>query len=344
MTAAILTGLAGCVAVTGPPKTHPIDEGMFVSIKGIDQWVTIRGSDTRNPVVLVLHGGPGTPSSQAAPAYAPWEKNYTVVQWDQPRSGATYAKNMDKDIGPLTIERYRNDGIAVTEYVLNRLHKDKAVLYGTSWGTILGLEMANARPDLFDGYVGVSQVAGPKGDLLGYQLALKAAQERGDAKAVNDLKRVGPPPYKTFADFLVRQTYTNPPGLPPTPQEQVAIAELIKQLSTPPDPNANYVPKGLPSYDGTKAFLETIALMYQQEFAWDPYKLTLSFNMPVVILNGDHDFNTPAQSAMDLCNAISAPVKHCEVIPGYGHGLVPGQIILDRVNQYILPTLQSKTK
>ncbi len=204
--------------------------------------------------------------------------------------------------------------------------------------------MANARPDLFDGYVGVSQVGGPKGDLLGYQLALKAAQDRGDAKAVKELERVGPPPYTKFEDLLVRQTYTNPPGLPPTPQEEAAIAKLIKALSTPPDPNAKYIPKGLPNYDGTKAFLDTIAAMFRQEFAWDPYKLNLKFKMPVVILNGDHDFNTPAETAMALCNAITAPVKHCEVIPGYGHGLVPADIILDRMDQYILPSVHPKTR
>jgi len=334
---------AACAEMSAPPVPQPIHEAAFVSINGVDQWITIRGSDAHNPVLLVLHGGPGIGSAQSAPSYTPWEKNYTVVQWDQPSSGATYAKNIGKDIGPLTIERYRRDGIAVTEYVLGRLHKRKAILYGTSWGTILGLEMANARPDLFEGYVGVSQVAGPKGDLLGYQLALKAAQDRGDQKAIKDLERVGPPPYSKFDDFIIRQTYTNAPGLPPTPQEQAAIAELIKSLTTPPDPNANYIAHGLPSYDGTKAFLETIALMYQEEFAWDPYKLKLNFNMPVVILNGDHDFNTPAETAIALCNAIAAPVKHCEAVPGYGHGLVPSQLILDRVDQYVLPTAKSQS-
>ncbi|HXZ69204.1 MAG TPA: alpha/beta hydrolase, partial [Alphaproteobacteria bacterium] len=281
---------------------------MFVPINGIDQWITIRSSDAHNPVLLVLHGGPGIPSSPGALVFAPWEKNYTVVQWDQPSTGATYAKNIGKDNGPLTIERYRRDGIAVTEYVLGHLHQHKAILYGTSWGTILGIEMAVARPDLFNGYVGVSQVGGPKGDILGYQLALKAARERSDAKAVKDLEGVGPPPYTRFEDFIVRQTYTNAPGLPPTPQEQEAIAALTKQATTPPDPNANYIAHGLPSYDGTKLFLDTIRAMFQQEMAWDPYKLSLKFKMPVVILNGDHDFNTPAQTAMELCNAISAPV------------------------------------
>jgi len=35
-----------------------------VRIGGIDQWVSIRGSDRRNPVLLYMHGGPGYVSSR----------------------------------------------------------------------------------------------------------------------------------------------------------------------------------------------------------------------------------------------------------------------------------------
>ncbi len=33
-----------------------IDEGMYVKIGGIDQWIQIRGQDRKNPVLLCLHG------------------------------------------------------------------------------------------------------------------------------------------------------------------------------------------------------------------------------------------------------------------------------------------------
>src|SRR5213075_3264337 len=40
-----------------------IDEARYLAIGGIEQWVTIRGQDRANPVLLFLHGGPGDVTS-----------------------------------------------------------------------------------------------------------------------------------------------------------------------------------------------------------------------------------------------------------------------------------------
>jgi hypothetical protein len=39
-------------------QTRRVEEASFVTIGGIEQWVTIRGDDDRKRVLL-LHGGPG---------------------------------------------------------------------------------------------------------------------------------------------------------------------------------------------------------------------------------------------------------------------------------------------
>ncbi|MCI3133386.1 hypothetical protein [Phenylobacterium aquaticum] len=104
-----------------------IDEGQFVSINGQEQWITIRGRDLKNPVLLILHGGPGFPMSFMAPVFAEWEKRFTLVQWDQPGGGATWSKN-EADPGPLTYARFVDDGIEVTEWVRRRLGAVSPVL------------------------------------------------------------------------------------------------------------------------------------------------------------------------------------------------------------------------
>jgi pimeloyl-ACP methyl ester carboxylesterase len=147
------------VLPTRAPK--PIKEEMFVRIGGIDQWITIKGADRNNPVVLFLHGGPGDAWSPFADAlFGGWEKEFTLVQWDQRGAGRTYGKSGPSIEPTMTIERMAQDGIEVAEFLTKHLNKKQIIIEGASWGSILGINMAHARPDLFYAYVGVAQLAG----------------------------------------------------------------------------------------------------------------------------------------------------------------------------------------
>ena len=78
-----------------------------VRIGGIDQWISIRGVDRRNPVLLLIHGGPGYVSIPMSWWFSRgWEEYFTVVQWDQRAAGKTYLLNDPATIAPtLTRER-----------------------------------------------------------------------------------------------------------------------------------------------------------------------------------------------------------------------------------------------
>src|SRR5690606_24806759 len=43
------------------PGPDGVQESQAVRIGGIDQWISIRGQDRANPVILFAHGGPATP-------------------------------------------------------------------------------------------------------------------------------------------------------------------------------------------------------------------------------------------------------------------------------------------
>lgn len=315
-----------------------VDEGQFVDINGIPQWVTVRGSDRSNPVLLILHGGPGFPMSFLSPLYADWEKRFTIVQWDQPATGATYLKNKGGDVGPLTIDRYVKDGLAVSEWAAKHLAKRRIVLVGTSWGSVLGLEMISRKPELFSYYVGAAQAVGTKGALVGYNMALKAAEDRGDSAAVAHLKRVGAPPYTRFEDFMVRQRYSNPPGLPSTPAQTAAMGELMGVL-THPDPQAHYnapltVP---PGFDG--GLMNAQQATWRETWSWEASRLGTRFEVPMLIVQGDVDMNTPTSVTREWFDHVSAPRKEFEVVPGAGHDVVLFHAqLLALLEKYVRPT------
>ncbi|WP_300751082.1 alpha/beta fold hydrolase, partial [Janthinobacterium sp.] len=144
-----------------PPCTKAdaaIHEQGYVPINGIEQWITINGARCGNPVILFLHGGPGNPLSPFADnIYSGWEQDYTLVQWDQRGAGMTYGKNRPTEDTKLSLEQMRDDGIAVATYLQQHLGQQKVILMGSSWGSILGVYMARARPDLFHAYIGTAQ-------------------------------------------------------------------------------------------------------------------------------------------------------------------------------------------
>lgn len=128
---------------------------MFVKINGLEQWVSVHGDRSGRPVLLTVSGA-GLALSRMAPFFAPWERAFTVVHWDQPGAGATHERHPAP--GPITFDRLTADGLAVAEAVRADLRVDSVVLLGISGGSIVALKMAKQRPDLFSAYVGTGQI------------------------------------------------------------------------------------------------------------------------------------------------------------------------------------------
>lgn len=134
-----------------------IDTSMAVNIGGIKQWINISTKDTSKPLLLFLGGGPG----ESYIAYKDYftkklQEQFTVVIWDQRESGKTLQLNTSPV--PLTVDRFTQDTHELITYLLQRFHRPKLYLVGFSWGTVLGLKMAQQYPNLLYAYVAVSQM------------------------------------------------------------------------------------------------------------------------------------------------------------------------------------------
>jgi hypothetical protein len=195
-------------------QTKPINEEKFIAIGGIEQWITIKGEDNTKPIVLFIHGGPGSVVSPYGDAICgEWEKDFVLVNWDQRGAGRTFGRNAPKEINedywlenPLTVEQMVKDGIELTEYLIKYLKKQKVIIIGTSWGSILGTKMALSRPELFYAYVGHAQFVNFEENLkYAYLKVYNLATSNGDEDSIEELKSLGEPPYdnaKKSGQFL----------------------------------------------------------------------------------------------------------------------------------------------
>lgn len=192
-------------------KNTLISEQGYVRIGGIEQWVTVRGTRCSNPVILFVHGGPGNPMSLYSESlYRGWENEFTLVHWDQRGSGKTYEANQEP--GELTVERLNKteltidlivkDGLEVTDYVRKRLGKEKLVITGTSWGSVVAVRMVHERPESYLFYMGLSQIVNYHENVKkSYEAVLSRARVRADRAALDVLNEIGPPSWVNPKSF-----------------------------------------------------------------------------------------------------------------------------------------------
>src|SRR5580704_7163438 len=286
-----------------------IDEASYVSIGSIEQWVTIRGQDRRNPVLLFLHGGPGDVTNPWSFAmFAPWEANFTVVQWDQRGAGRTLSKSGASVAPTMTLDRMTQDGIELTEYLCKHLGKRKIILVAHSFGTILGLRMIRERPELFIAYVGTGQVADEMQNYtVAYEALLKEARARGDQQALDDLKNIGAPPYANGWGYQVQRKWSN--------RFEGADRFLAGTLGLALVAPGNSVRDLNDSIDGQILSGERLVPQTQAETMKE---LGLKFAIPIFFFEGTEDFTTPTEVARTYFEAIQSPRKEFVPIPG-GH-------------------------
>jgi pimeloyl-ACP methyl ester carboxylesterase len=174
-----------------------IEELIPVQINGVPQYLSIRGKDLRNPILLFIHGGPASPEMPADYTFqTPWEDYFTVVEWDQRGTGKTYAASDPAKIADtLTIPQMTSDAIEVVRYLRTRFLKQKIFVMGHSWGTVLGTAVAHEYPEWLYAYIGVGQVVNMRrSEAIGFEFSRRSAGADHNEQAVKDLESLAPYP------------------------------------------------------------------------------------------------------------------------------------------------------
>ncbi len=287
---------------------NSIDEGLFVTVPGGEQWITIRGQDRRNPILMIVHGGPGSALSPLATHFLPFEASWTVVQWDEPGAGRTFARAGDALPPSTTVATIAADGVAVVELVRQRLGGQRVVLVGLSFGRVVALDMARLRPDLFVAYVGTGLfVHRDEGRAIVYERVLARAREQRIDEAVAELTAIGPPPHARAEDARTVNRWTNTLARSNDSGAGRRIADVLFAPRLSLGDFMSYV-------GGYLASDEHFDLG-----AMDLRTSATRFELPIFVLHGAEDYDTPIELARDYLGSVAAPSKELVVLPNGGH-------------------------
>ncbi|WNM47433.1 alpha/beta hydrolase [Kitasatospora sp. CM 4170] len=299
---------AGLMRIDRP---NGIDEQGFVRIGGIEQWISVRGEDLANPVLLEIHGGPGSSNAAFGPRTRAWEKHFTVVRWDQRGAGKTLARSGAEGQGELSIARLHEDAVEVTEYVRTRLGVERVVLTAHSFGSVIGLRLARQRPDLFSAYVGTDQNLLDGGrDRSAHHALLDRLRTAGKRKDLAAVERLGTDPgtwtaeqYSTYA----RITATSEPRTADALKRVVLASLWFSPLH------------GLRDFGVLGEGMKLSAQIVPETAGYDDWADGTVFDLPFFVFQGEHDPYTPPALARRFVADVQAPVKDFALIPDAGH-------------------------
>lgn len=275
-----------------------ISEKKFVEIGGIKQGMFIRGEDQTKPVLLFLHGGPGTPEFAMSEAWETknrLEKEFIVCYWDQRGTGMSNTKALDTKT--MTKDQIIEDTIEVTNYLRERFKQDKIYLMGHSWGAYLGIKTVQKSPELYSAYMGVGQpVHQKKGQKLAYDYLRKHAKEIDDQKSLKKLEKFDPeaPAY----NMLLEKYHVG------IRHEDSSLLKMIKNLM---------FFKGYTFGEKINA-LKGMPLSNEKldndDYSNDNLLETVSeLKVPVYGLHGKHDYQVSYQLAKDYFSKVKALAK-----------------------------------
>jgi pimeloyl-ACP methyl ester carboxylesterase len=300
-----------------PAYTSPIKDAHGQVVKGsiaalekiklghTEQWILMRGLDTTKPIILFLHGGPGTSAMGLYKKYtAELEKHFVVVLWDQRGAGKSFAAN--KPNSDMNINQFVSDACELTEKLCQRFNQKKVFLVGHSWGSAIGILAVKKHPELYHAYIGMGQIANmQKNELVSYEWTLEQVKKANDASAIKTLLDIGKPPYTgDWQKKLLKQRrllgkyggefYGSSKGAIP-----IVLKSLIFTTEYTLLDKVNFIRGGLIS----------IRLMWNEILTVNLEEQAPLLKVPIYFALGKHDYEVPFMLAEHYFNLLEAPNK-----------------------------------
>ena len=280
-------------------------EKSFVEIGGIQQGFFIRSENLENPVLLFLHGGPGSPmlSIQIETESAErLEKYFTVCYWEQRGAGITFDDNMD--VATMTVEQMVEDTRQMTNYLQRRFGQEKIYLMGHSWGSYLGIQTIAKYPENYKAYIGIGQISNQlESEKRAYDYLMQLATEKSDEKLLKKLQQYNKlaPDFPSHEYLMDVRMEMNKYGVGMAHQN-ISMIDMVKSVllfkGYTFTEKVNYTKGSLLSLD-----------LFDNIIADNLFESAVSFEVPVYAMQGKYDYVTSYELAREYIDKIETPAK-----------------------------------
>jgi proline iminopeptidase len=322
---AILVALPGStppvVGADGEVLPGSIAELATVELGGQEQSILVRASDPDDPVLLYLSGGPGQSDlGYGRVLLEPLVADFVVVVWDQRGTGTSYGA-LDPT-ATLTLDQAVADTIQLSALLADRFDEERIYLLGESWGSTLGVLAVQERPDLFHAYIGSGQMVSQRvTDQVIWRDLLAYADRTENGELYDEVLTFGEPPYRD------------------SPWSNSTVMGYYPLLETAYTPPASYIERGegsgigpygilaseygfVDKVNALRGLLDTFSLMYPQLQALDFRVDVPALQVPVYVLDGEHELRGRRDLALEWFDALSAPTKGLVTYADAGHSVV----------------------
>ncbi len=302
------------IVADGTVQADGVSSIQTMRIGGVDQTVILRGRSDDLPVLLVLHGGPGSPAYPFFRARnAGLEDDFIVAYWDQRGAGTSY--DTDADLANLTIERLIADTAEVASQLAEQFEREKVFLLGHSWGGALAILTARDHPQLFHKVFAVSPViAQYAAEQQSLDWLRSVADDTAPKTASDDLEL--PAQDASGADWLAylgpQRGWLERSGSGTT-HDPISLLQLVGMLAATPE----YTIGNKWGYlHGTRASMQQL---WPQIVAMDLRISAATLAVPLVIVHGAHDRVTPPTLSRAYFDALIAPEKTFHIFENSAH-------------------------
>jgi pimeloyl-ACP methyl ester carboxylesterase len=305
---AVLIGLV-CVLALIPART-PLIEGEEaisslenVELGGVEQWLLIRGRDQGNPVLLYVHGGPGSAIMSLARRFSSrLEEHFVVVHWDQRGAGKSCSSEVPDD--GWSLEQFLSDAHELTQWLRRRFGVEKIYLVGHSWASVLGIWTVQRHPELFYAYVGVGQVVDEKrNEEISYRFVLDRARAEGNEKALEELGEIAPP-YRNKEELLRQRKWLS------HYRGDVYSGGGMWSFAPTLALSSEYTLREKLFY--LRCMYNSLERATPEDERTDFLESARRLEVPVYFFTGRHDYNTPFELVEEYVSVLQAP--HKEII------------------------------